>query len=163
MATGIVSIGAELQAFHRVAVVLFVTHVIAFLVPLLLNLLRVFRRPAALLRMHGHSAPHQPMQQPRTGRLAPAATSRPCARLCVIKQPASPRSQPLPNLGFSPLLQNTGRTGPRVRIRFPPAASHTNPIIANSAGSDRHENFDARRGCRSDYQQTGGRPLPGLG
>jgi hypothetical protein len=55
MATGIVSIGAELQACHRVAVVLFVTHVIAFLVPLLLNLLRVFRRPAALLRMHGHA------------------------------------------------------------------------------------------------------------
>jgi Voltage-dependent anion channel len=77
MATGIVSIGAELQACHRVAVVLFVTHVIAFLVPLLLNLLRVFRYPVALLKMHGHSVPNQPMQQPRTGRLAPAALAPP--------------------------------------------------------------------------------------
>jgi tellurite resistance protein TehA-like permease len=49
MATGIVSVAAELQAFHWVALVLFAINVIAFLGLSLLNLRRLAREPAVVL------------------------------------------------------------------------------------------------------------------
>jgi tellurite resistance protein TehA-like permease len=48
MATGIVSIAAERQAFHRLALVLFAIDAVAFLLLALLSLVRLLREPAAV-------------------------------------------------------------------------------------------------------------------